>query len=95
MKKFLEEWPARHQHPVSRVLHAIGIPMTILAVPLALWQLHEGNWPAWWCPVVLLVVGFGIQYIGHVIEGNDMGEIVGIKKRLGKPYVDVSPRYKE
>jgi hypothetical protein len=95
MRKFIQEWPPRHQHPVSRVLHAIGIPMTIAAIPLALWQLYESNWPAWWRPVLLFIVGYAIQYIGHKIEGNDMGEIVGIKKRLGKPYVDVSPRYKK
>jgi len=93
IKKFIRGWPARHRHPVSRVLHAVGIPMTILAIPLACWQLHQGDWAAWWRPVALIVVGFGIQYVGHRIEGNDMGEIVGVKKRLGKPYVDIAPRY--
>lgn len=93
MRKFLREWPARHQHPVSRVLHAIGIPMTILAAAVACWQLYRWDWAAWWRPVLLVVVGFGIQYIGHKIEGNDMGEFIGIKKRLGKPYVEISPRY--
>ncbi len=68
--------------------------MTIAAVPLMIGQLVEGNWPAWWRPVLLIVVGYVLQYVGHLIEGNDMGEIIGIKKRLGKPYVDISPRYR-
>ncbi len=94
MTKFFREWPARHQDPISRVLHFVGIPMTIVAVPLAIWQLCEWNWAVWWRPAVLIVVGFGIQYIGHKIEGNDMGELVAIKRRLGRPYVEISPRYR-
>lgn len=93
MRAFIEKWPSRHQHPVSRALHAVGIPMTILAIPLVAWQLHQSDWPNWWRPLMLVVVGFGLQYIGHKIEGNDMGELVGIKKRMGKPYVEIAPRY--
>ncbi len=93
MRKFLREWPARHQHPVNRVLHALGIPMTLIAVPLACWQLYQWDWASWWRPVLLVGVGYGFQYVGHLIEGNDMGEVVAIKKRLGRPYVEIAPRY--
>ncbi len=95
MREFIRKWPPRHQHPVNRVLHALGIPMTILAIPLACWQLYHWDWGTWWRPVVLVVIGFGVQYIGHRIEGNDMGELVGIKRRLGRPYVEIAPRYTE
>lgn len=93
IRRFLQNWPVRHQHPVSRVLHAIGIPLTILALPLIGWQLYHADWGHWWRPVVLLVVGFGVQYIGHKIEGNTMGELIGIRKALGLPYVEVAPQY--
>jgi len=93
MKTFLQNWPPRHRHPVNRVLHALGIPMTLLAIPLALWQLWGWDWAAWWRPLLLVGIGFALQYVGHRIEGNDMGEIVAVKKRLGRPYVEISPRY--
>src|SRR5215470_10240389 len=93
MPRWLSNWFERHRHPASLVLHAIGIPMTIALIPLALWQLAEDRWDLWWRPVLLLVGGYLLQWIGHVIEGNDMGEVILIKKLLGRPYVAVSPRY--
>jgi hypothetical protein len=90
---WLQKWFERHQHPASLVLHAIGIPMTIAALVLALVQLRDDRWDLWWRPVVLLVGGYLLQWIGHLIEGNDMGEYILIKRMLGKPYVAVAPRY--
>jgi hypothetical protein len=34
-----------------------------------------------------------MQWIGHHVEGNDMGELILFKKCLGLPYQEVSPRY--
>jgi hypothetical protein len=78
---------------VSFWLHMVGIPLTIAAVPLALVQLADSRWDLWWRPVTLLVGGYVLQWIGHKIEGNDMGEVILVKKLLGRPYVAVSPRY--
>jgi hypothetical protein len=93
IRDWLRHWFERHQHPCSRVLHAIGIPMTIAFLPLAIWQLTEWRWDLWWRPTALLVGGYLLQWIGHLIEGNDMGEMILIKKWLGRPYVAVSPKY--
>jgi len=38
------------------------------------------------------VVSYVLQGIGQAIEGNDMGEVVLIKKLFGKPYVAIAPR---
>ena len=95
MPEWLRNWLDRHQNPVSFWLHMAGIPMTIACMPLALIQLSEDRWDLWWRPVALLVVGYLLQWIGHVIEGNDMGEIILVKKMMGKPYVAVSPRYEK
>jgi hypothetical protein len=89
----VRKWFERHQHPVSLVLHVIGIPLTVGAVAVAVWQLAEWRWDLWYRPVVLLVAGYVLQWIGHVIEGNDMGEVILVKRWLGRPYVVVSPRY--
>ena len=67
--------------------------MTLAAVILALVQLGEDRWDLWWRPVLLLVGGYALQWIGHRLEGNDMGEYILLKRLLGKPYVAVSPRY--
>jgi hypothetical protein len=89
--RWLQNWIERHQHPVSRWLHYVGIPLTILALVVAGVQLAQWRWDLWWRPAVLLAVGYVLQYVGHVIEGNDMGEVILVKKLLGKPYVAVAP----
>lgn len=93
MPRWLRHWLDRHQHPASLVLHLIGIPMTIACIPLALVQLSESRWDLWWRPAGLLVGGYVLQWLGHVLEGNDMGEVILVKKWLGRPYVAVAPRY--
>ena len=91
--RWLQNWLARHQHPVSRGLHYVGIPLAVAALLLALVQLVQWRWDLWWRPVVLLLVGYLLQYIGHRIEGNDVGEVILVKKLLGRPYCAVSLRY--
>jgi hypothetical protein len=62
----------------------VGIPMTIVAVGLAV----LGRWD-WFAGLFLL--GYGLQFIGHAIEGNDAGELILVKKALGMKYVDIAP----
>jgi len=88
-RRYLE----RHQHPTCRVLHLVGVPMIPVALILALVQLAQSRWDLWWRPVGLLVLSYLLQWVGHRIEGNDLGEVVLIKKILGRPYTAVSPRY--
>ncbi|HSW46405.1 MAG TPA: Mpo1-like protein [Phycisphaerae bacterium] len=83
----------RHQHPACRVLHIIGVPMIPAALVLAGVQLAQWRWDLWWRPVGLLVLSYLLQWVGHRIEGNDLGEVVFIKKLLGRPYTAISPRY--
>jgi hypothetical protein len=72
----------------------IGIPLTLFALALAGYQLVLWRWDLWWRPALLLGIGYGLQFLGHLHEGNDMGEVVLIKRLLGRPYVAVSPRYR-
>lgn len=67
--------------------------MLPLAAVMVVVQLLDGAWNLWWRPAGLFVVSYILQCVGHLIEGNDMGEIILIKKLLGKPYVAVAPRY--
>ena len=93
MPRWLSNWLARHRNPTSFWLHMVGIPMTIAAIPLAIVQLRDDRWDLWWRPAALFIGGYFLQWIGHRIEGNHMGELILIKKLRGKPYVAISPRY--
>lgn len=88
MRRILSNWLERHQNPVSFWLHMVGIPMTVVGV---------GFWIArdFWTGLALFVGGYVLQWIGHIIEGNDVGEIIPIKKMLGLPYVAIAPKYAE
>lgn len=87
----VEHWLARHRHPVSFVLHMIGIPPTILGVltlPVGLGTMSPS---ILLLAVALFVGGFLVQFLGHAFEGTDPGEIILIKRKLGLPYVEFAP----
>jgi len=92
MPRWWKRYLSRHQHPASRILHLVGIP---LAVAAAGWFIGyaAGRGERWWPPAAMLLVGYLLQWIGHKLEGNDMGEVILVKKLLGRPYVAVAPRY--
>ena len=86
MKQALLNYLARHQHPANLWLHIVGLPLTFV-VPVVLLLAGLG----WWA-VASFAIGYGLQFLGHAIEGNDAGETIVIKKLLGKPFVAVIPR---
>lgn len=67
-----DEWIAQygrsHQHPVNRLCHTLGIPLIALSLPLLLAGIvvRPLRWPA----VVLFVVGWVFQFVGHAVEGK-------------------------
>ena len=89
--RLLANWLERHRHPVSFWLHMAGIPMTLAALVLGGVQLAAWRWDLWYRPAALFVTGYALQWVGHLIEGNDMGEVVLIKKWLGREYVAIAP----
>lgn len=78
-------WRTRHRHPVNYGLHLVGIPLVFLAVPLLLVVPWE------WC-VGMVAVGYFLQWVGHRVEGNDVGELIPLKRMLGLSVVAVVPR---
>jgi hypothetical protein len=61
----------------------IGVPLTFIGTP---WTLAAGT--AWYWPLVCFVGGYTLQFVGHAVEGNDAGEVVFLKKKLGMPYTE-------
>src|SRR5262245_52642583 len=82
----LRNWRERHQHPFNFAIHLVGIPLAVSS--LVLLFLVD-----WYWAVAAFVFGYLLQYIGHTVEGNDLGEWAGIKRMLGLPYVGISPRW--
>jgi hypothetical protein len=91
---WLRYWLERHQHPVNYVLHLVGIPLTLLSLLLPpILGLALGSW--FWLVGSFLILGAGgyaLQFIGHLIEGNDPGELLIIKRRLHIPVMPIAPR---
>src|SRR5437588_6325808 len=83
VRRALANWLERHRHPFNFWIHIIGIPLAVSGVVL----FFALPWSR--CPWALaaLIGGYILQWLGHRVEGNDMGEWAGIKRRLGWPYV--------
>lgn len=81
-----ENWFQRHQNRTSLRLHTVGIPLTLLAIPAVTVAAIIDSKILYVVAAALVVVGYVLQFIGHAIEGNDAGELILIKKLLGKPY---------
>jgi uncharacterized membrane protein YGL010W len=59
---FIENYKAKHQHPLNRLTHSIGIPLIVISLPLFFFD--------WRWALLLFVVGWVFQFVGHAIEGN-------------------------
>ena len=66
-----------------------GTLVSILPVVILFFVLP---WSQWYWAVAAFVGGYVLQFIGHCIEGNDMGEWAGIKRLFGLPYEEVRGR---
>lgn len=59
---FVENYKAKHRHPLNRLSHSIGIPLILVSLPLFFLN--------WRWALGLFVVGWILQFVGHAIEGN-------------------------
>ena len=59
---FMEDYKAKHRHPLNRLMHSVGIPMIVVSLPFFLLS--------WRWALALFVVGWILQFVGHAIEGN-------------------------
>ena len=59
---FMENYKAKHQHPLNRLTHNIGIPLIVVSLPLFFFN--------WRWALAMFVAGWILQFVGHAIEGN-------------------------
>lgn len=62
VKADIQSYEGEHRHPVNRALHAIGIPVVVLSIPILLVD--------WRLAAIVHLAGWGILWTGHAIEGN-------------------------
>lgn len=85
LKRLLQNYIERHRHRANQALHIVGVPLTFLGSAVFLLQ------ERWLWAAACFAGGYVLQFIGHAIEGNDAGEVILIKKALGRPYVEFGP----
>jgi hypothetical protein len=80
-------WLARHRNPFNFWIHLVGIPLAVAGVPLLFLA-------PWYYGVGAIAAGYLLQWVGHRVEGNDVGEFIPVKRLLGLPVVAVAPQYR-
>ena len=66
--EWIRQYAESHQHPVNRVCHTVGIPLIAAAIPLfVLGFLASG---LWLLALLMFVVGWVFQFVGHWFEGK-------------------------
>lgn len=78
----VEDWIERHRHPASFVLHLFGIPPTILGTMLIPVYLGSASWSIFWLALGLFVGGYALQFLGHLCDWSEPGEITGLRQWL-------------
>jgi uncharacterized membrane protein YGL010W len=68
MSEWITQYSTSHQHPVNRFCHTVGIPLIALSIPLFIVALFIPGF--WKVPLVLFVVGWAFQFVGHAAEGK-------------------------
>ena len=89
LNRFLKNYIERHQNRTNQLFHVVGLPVTFVLPVIFLIQGHS-SWA-----LGSFVLGYVLQFIGHAFEGNDAGEMILIKKMLGKPYREFGPGVKD
>jgi hypothetical protein len=85
-KKARRNWLERHQNPFNFWVHMLGIPLAVAGVPLLFLA-------PWYWGAGAIAAGYALQWVGHKVEGNDVGEFIPVKKLLGLPYTAIAPQY--
>ena len=64
--RFVTSYMARHRNGWNRALHVVGVPLAPILLVAFLVTGH------FWLAAASFVLGYGLQWIGHRIEGNSM-----------------------
>ena len=66
--EWITQYAQSHQHPVNRVCHTIGIPLIAVSIPLLVLGFVVSG--VWLLAVMMFIVGWVFQFVGHWFEGK-------------------------
>lgn len=66
--EWIRQYAESHQHPVNRVCHTVGIPLIAAAIPLFVLGFIASG--LWLLALLMFVVGWVFQFVGHWFEGK-------------------------
>ena len=81
-ERLIDDWIERHRHPLSFALHMVGIPATILGVLLIPVYLTQWSSTLFAFAIALFVGGYLVQFLGHLLDGSEPGEITALRSWL-------------
>jgi uncharacterized membrane protein YGL010W len=73
-------WVERHRYPPSLVCHLVGIPVSVLGVLLLPAMLALASWRIFVLGFGLFTMGYGLQFLGHLFEWTEPGEITALRR---------------
>ena len=66
--EWVERYGRSYTHPLNRALHLVGIPLILLALPLACGAVLQPRLAG--VALLLFLVGWALQFAGHAVEGK-------------------------
>ncbi|CAN5381969.1 hypothetical protein BH11CYA1_BH11CYA1_50950 [soil metagenome] len=82
VSRFTVDYMRRHRHPVNAALHIVGVPAAfygfwLILRSLSLSRPQSSNLAS---GLVYVFFGYLLQYLGHRSQGNEVGEVILLKK---------------
>jgi uncharacterized membrane protein YGL010W len=69
-EQWVEQYATSHQHPVNRLFHTFGIPTILVSIAVFVAGFFFHPHRLWWIALALFVIGWILQFVGHVFEGK-------------------------
>lgn len=67
---YIERYRQDHQNPINKALHSVGIPMIVISILAFAIDAFAFGLRYWVWTVGAFVLGWVLQFIGHVFEGK-------------------------
>ena len=68
-EQWISQYASSHQHPANRICHTLGIPAILVSLGLFLLSIFIRR--LWLYALVLFLVGWMLQFIGHAFEHKE------------------------
>jgi hypothetical protein len=77
--RIVQDWVERHRFVPSLLLHLVGIPLSVLGILLIPVYLPLASWRIFLLSLGFFVGGYLFQFLGHLLEWTEPGEITALR----------------